>query len=176
MTKTASPAVQCAIDIGMRSVPTHRKGKVVLWAAMALTLSGPLRTYAADQDFAAAPSAPAAAQRHHAGKQIHNASLDDRVQLLARELDLDGPQQVAVRRILEGQREQVIKVWADSTVPAAYRVSATQAIGNGTADQIRGLLTEAQRKKYSSAARPKDRPANATGPTVEDWIKATNSN
>jgi hypothetical protein len=74
--------------------------------------------------------------------------LDRRVALLARELDLDATQQLKVKAVLEGQREQIVRVWQDESVPGALRVARTQAISERTADGIRALLTDAQRQKY----------------------------
>src|SRR3954469_6792221 len=67
----------------------------------------------------------------------HPSSLDRRVSLLTAELDLDAHQQSEVRRILEGQRDAVLKVWNDNSTPAANRVNATKTISERTADQIR---------------------------------------
>jgi hypothetical protein len=49
------------------------------------------------------------------------------------------------------------------------RVQATQVIGDRTADQIRGLLTEAQRRNYLL---PRQRDSSATTARVEadTWI------
>jgi hypothetical protein len=75
-------------------------------------------------------------------------ALDRRIALLARELDLDQAQQLKVRALLEGQREQIVRVWQDESVPGALRVARTQAITERTEDGIRALLTDAQRQKY----------------------------
>lgn len=101
-----------------------------------------------------------------------NISLDVRVMALAQTLDLDAMQQSALRQVLEGQREQVMKVWSDSSVPATYRISATQAISSKTADQIRALLNEEQRKKYN-APRQIHEMAGTSKRSVEDWMEAT---
>ena len=74
--------------------------------------------------------------------------LDRRIALLARELDLDAAQKLKVRSLLEGQREQIVRVWQDESIPGALRVARTQAISERTEDGIRALLTDAQREKY----------------------------
>lgn len=74
--------------------------------------------------------------------------LDRRIALLARELDLDAAQQLKVRALLEGQREQIVQAWQDESVPGALRVARTRAISEQTEDGIRALLTDAQRQKY----------------------------
>jgi Spy/CpxP family protein refolding chaperone len=74
--------------------------------------------------------------------------LDERVALLTKELDLDPGQQTQVRRILQAQRDQVQQAWNDPARSSADRIGVTQAISEQTADQIRALLREEQRKKY----------------------------
>lgn len=90
--------------------------------------------------------------------------LDRRIALLARELDLDAAQQLKVRALLEGQREQIVRVWQDESLPGALRVARTRAISERTEDGIRALLTDAQRQKY---LKPRTDPA-AMGGTPDD--------
>ena len=136
-------------------------GSIVLSTAIAQTPQA--------QEKAAAPGAEAA--RHHAP---HHAAagqgIEDRVKLLTKELDLDVKQQAQLRKLLEAQREQVMKVWADTTLAAANRVAATRAISDGTADQIRAMLNEEQKKKYNLAKPPRDAAGGAARPDVEDWM------
>jgi hypothetical protein len=107
------------------------------------------------------------AKRHHNG-----TGLDDRVNTLTKALDLDATQQSGLRKVLESQREQVARVWNDESVPAAYRVVATQAISDKTADQIRALLNDEQKKKYNPP-KPHNAAPGSTGPSVEDWMNKT---
>jgi hypothetical protein len=116
-------------------------------------------------------TAPGRDGRRHALKQ----PLEDRVRLLARELHLDGTQQASVMRILEGQRMEVARVWNDTSLPAARRVSATQAIGERTADQIRALLNDEQKKKFSAPRQPRAPAEEAPAASVEDWMPAARS-
>lgn len=97
--------------------------------------------------------------------------IDRRVMLLTRELGLSATQQAQVKRVLEGQREQVARVWNDTSIPAARRVSATQAVSDRTADRIRALLTEEQRKKYIKP-RQRDAAVGAAGADAESWMTA----
>lgn len=99
-------------------------------------------------------------------------ALEDRVQLMAKELDLDAAQQLQLKGILLNQRAEVLDVWNNSSVPAALRVSATQAISEKTADRIRAMLTDAQRAKYIKS-RPHDTPAGAPGNDLQKWMTAT---
>ena len=109
----------------------------------------------------------------HPGQRHHTVSgIDERVRALAVGLDLDPAQQAELKRVLQEQREQTLKVWSDpATVPAAYRIAALKAISEHTADRIRALLNDEQRKKYNPPARP---PVPETErPDVAAWVDAT---
>jgi len=71
------------------------------------------------------------------------------------------------------QRDQVQRIWNDTTLTAAMRIHATGAIGDATADRIRAMLTEEQRKRYNPPRPPRDSVAHAAAPDVESWMKAT---
>jgi len=77
--------------------------------------------------------------------------------------------------VLEGQREQVRKVWSDASVPAAYRVSAIHAISDKTADQIRALLSEEQKKHYNPPKPPREAATGSSRPSVEAWMNQAKS-
>jgi len=99
------------------------------------------------------------------------SALDRRVMLLTRELGLTANQQGQVRKALESQREQVARVWSDTSVAPARRVGATQAIADRTAERIRALLTEEQRKKYLQP-RKREAAVGASGARAEAWMTA----
>jgi hypothetical protein len=96
--------------------------------------------------------------------------LDGRVALLARELDLDPGQQVALRKMLEEQGVQVAQAWNDTSVPGATRVGRTQAISDRTAERIRAMLNDEQRRKYIQP-RQRETSVGAPGGRVETWMK-----
>jgi len=121
---------------------------------------------AVDDSEAAAPVPQESARRRKRA-----SPLDRRVMLLAKELGLDATQQAQVKKVLEGQREQVARLWNDRSIPAARRVSATQAIGDRTADRIRALLNDEQRKKYIQP-RQREVAVGTAGGDVESWMNA----
>ena len=90
--------------------------------------------------------------------------------MLSKALHLDARQQSELRKVLAGQREQLSKVWSDTSVPAAWRVSATQAISDKTADQIRALLNEEQKKRYNPPKPPHEAMRASARPSVEAWM------
>jgi len=53
------------------------------------------------------------------------------------------------------------------------RISATRAIEDNTADQIRALLSDEQKKKYNPSRPPHKMGPGVDEPSVEDWMKAT---
>ena len=117
-----------------------------------------------------APAAAARAQRLQA-----HATLEGRVAVYTKALNLDPAQQSQLRTLLLLQREQVQRLWSDASMDPANRVYATRAISDATADRIRAMLSEEQRSKYNPPRPPRD-PAPAAGSrSVEDWMQAANS-
>jgi hypothetical protein len=122
-----------------------------------------------------AAAEPAAGAQPVPAPTHHESALAQRVTLLSAELGLSTQQQAQVRRILEEQRESVMTVWNDSSLPAANRVSATRVIGDRTADRIRAILTEEQKAKYRQARKPRGTEENSPSPSVEEWMKAASA-
>jgi hypothetical protein len=146
--------------------PPGAIGRALLTLALALPAACLIPGHAS----AEGQSTTADALLHQAPRHHNRSSLDDRVRVLSQALDLDATQQSELKKVLEGQRAQVKKIWSDSSVPAAYRVSATQAISDKTSDQIKALLNDEQKKKYNPPRQPHDAPAGADRPNVEAWM------
>ena len=108
-----------------------------------------------------------------ASQHTVRSGIDGRLQLLAKELDLDSRQQDEVRRILLQQRSDVNQVWNDPSLPSATRIAATRAIGDKTAERIRAVLDDAQREKYSKP-RPPGVAAGGTSADLATWIDKAN--
>jgi hypothetical protein len=120
-----------------------------------------------------AASAEQAAQP--AGRRRQTLSpLDRRVALLGQELKLDDGQRAKVKLLLQSQSAQVNHVWDDASIPSALRVKSTQTIGERTADQIRALLNDEQRKKYIQP-RQHDAKVGAAAVDVESWMNKGNA-
>lgn len=123
----------------------------------------------------AAQDAASAVTPESIRKPVHRGLtevLDKRVQLLAAELNLDADQQAAVRRLLMQQREQTLKVWNDEAVPAALRIKATQGVAERTADQIRALLDDVQRTRYSLPHK-QDAEQHFASEDLESWMRGS---
>ena len=123
----------------------------------------------------AAAGAQASASEGASARRRRNArtgNLDDRVKLLAAELNLDAAQQTGVRRALIDEREQTLRVWSDTAVPAPIRIKATQGVADRTAARIRALLNEQQREKYIKPRPGELAPARTSG-ELQTWIDGT---
>jgi Spy/CpxP family protein refolding chaperone len=161
------------IDRRANARPAPSRGKDRAWhgtlllpAVVVLATGTVLGAHAAVEGGDTAASAPPRPAPHQRGK---GASLDDRVRMLAKALDLDARQQTEVKAVLQAQRDETLKVWADESLPAALRVKATEVIGERTADRIRALLNDEQKKKYSAPRLVPEHPAER--PHVERWMK-----
>ena len=97
-------------------------------------------------------------------------TLEHRVAMLTKALELDARQQAELQGIFADQREAVRKIWNDRSLLPAERVPATRAVEDRTADQIRAILNDEQKKKYNQ---PKPPPApDARPPDVSAWMDA----
>ena len=142
------------------------KFRLVLMAATLL----PLRATADVTETAiASPNGPAPAlirPHHHRGP----ATLENRVQTLSTALGLNELQRQKLRTILEQQRAQVATIWENSATPAASRVAATKSVENHTADAIRAMLTEDQRKRFNPPNPGQASQPDPAARTSEQWI------
>ena len=120
-----------------------------------------------------APTTAAAPSQPNDHSHTRRNGIDDRVQLMAREFDLDAHQQAELRLILWRQKAEVDQVWKDESQPASLRVAATRAIGHSTADRIRGILDGKQRERYSKPWPALQQP---TADNLESLINATGRN
>jgi hypothetical protein len=103
-----------------------------------------------------------------AGRVHTGGSLQHRVDVLSKALQLDGRQRTLLLTILESQRQAVSKIWSDPALLPAERTPATHAVQERTADQIRAILSEEQRQRYNP---PKPQGAGPPAPDVEDWMR-----
>jgi len=111
-------------------------------------------------------SAPAVAQRGHI------PTIDDRVRVLARSLDLDETQRAAVKKILEQRRQETLRIRQDSSISGGARIDRFRALQDNTVERIRAVLNEEQKKKYDPLAVRRTQPAPQQR-SVEDWLKVT---
>jgi hypothetical protein len=114
------------------------------------------------------PDARLASQRAH---RRTAQSLEYRVRVLTRSLDLDAGQQGRLRRMLEDQRDQLARVRTDPALAPADRQGAVKAILDRTGDRIRAMLNDEQRLKYQAKV---PRGVTSAGQAdVEYWMAKT---
>ena len=152
-----------------RATCSGRSGTLARQLVLALVCS--FLMAAAAQSAESTGNAPA----RQAPRHDSETRTDDRVRILSQALDLDAKQQSELRKVLDSQRQQIRRVWSDTSVPAAYRVIATRAISDKTADQIRALLNDEQKKKYNPPRQAHEGAPAPPSTTVEDWMKAADS-
>ena len=112
-------------------------------------------------------SAPAVAQRGH------RPTIDDRVKVLTRSLDLNEAQQAAVKKILEQRQQDTLRIRQDASISGGTRIERFRALQDQTVLRIRAVLNDKQKEKYDPLAVRRVTPA-PDQKSVEDWLKVTN--
>jgi hypothetical protein len=143
---------------------------LLLWVAPAVAQvaesADPVR--AADAGGAADPAA-AAKPTHHGHRR---PSLDDRIKVLSKSLDLSEAQQADLKKILEQRQQETLRLRTDPSLSGEARIARFRALQDTTVERIRGLLNEEQRKHYNPLAPRELQPAPEQR-SVEDWLKLT---
>jgi hypothetical protein len=107
--------------------------------------------------------APRPAAHARAGR-----SLEHRVDVLSKALQLDARQRAELLTILDNQRAAVAEIWHNPGLLPAERTPATRAVEERTADQIRAILSDEQKKLYNP---PKPQETESPAPNVADWMQ-----
>jgi hypothetical protein len=139
----------------------------VLWLALAVqgALPAPAGAFSSAQ---AEEKAPAATKKPSRARG-DGPALDARVAQLTKALGLDDAQQAELRKALEDQRTQVERIWSDGSVPSRIRIAETRDVSKHTADRVRAMLNDEQRKKFDPP--PQDGAGGTTGKVdVEEWM------
>ena len=111
-------------------------------------------------------------QKRHTEYRYKRPSIDDRVKVLAKNLDLNEAQQSAVKKILEQRQQETLRLRLDSSLTGSDRIDRFRALQAGTVQRIRAVLNDEQRKKYDPLAVQRI-PSDPNQRSVEDWLKAT---
>ena len=112
---------------------------------------------------AGASPAPRPAAHARAGR-----SLEHRVDVLSKALQLDARQRAELLTILDNQRAAVAEIWHNPGLLPAERTPATRAVEERTADQIRAILSDEQKKLFNP---PKPHGTESPAPNVADWMQ-----
>jgi hypothetical protein len=108
---------------------------------------------------------------HHNRNRPVEGRLDGHVKVLAKALDLDETQQAAVKGILQGRHQKILRITKSTTLSGADRIASLRALDQATATQIRALLNEEQKKKYDPFGHSVERSSEPVN--VEEWLKLT---
>jgi hypothetical protein len=109
----------------------------------------------------------------HAHSQRHRRlTLDDRIKLLARSLDLSDSQTTAIKTILEERQREAVHLRLDPSINGNTRIGRFRKLQDDTVERIRAVLNDEQKKRYDPLATRKLQPAPDQR-TVEDWLKVT---
>ena len=122
--------------------------------------------------FAESQAPEGVALQHKTRRQYSRPSLDERVSRFAKNLNLSEAQQSAVKKILEQQQQEILRIRLDPSLTGSAGIDRFRALQEATVERIRGVLNEEQRKKYDPLA-PRKIPPAPQQPSVEDWLKAT---
>jgi len=110
--------------------------------------------------------APQTAIRNH-----KRPSPDERGKALAKYLELSETQQTALQKILEQRQQEVLRMRFSPLPAGSAQIDRFRAIQDKTANRIRAVLNQQQRKKYDLLAiRRSTSPGSNT--SVQDWLKA----
>jgi len=119
------------------------------------------------------PATPAPiTPRHRTSARNQRPTLDDRIAILSKNLELTEAQRSAVKKILVQRQEQTLRI-RNSAEPGNVRVGQFRALQDQTVNQIRAILTDEQKKKYDPLVLRKMPPPDTPQRSLEDWIKAT---
>jgi Spy/CpxP family protein refolding chaperone len=97
-----------------------------------------------------------------------------RLQVMVKGLKLDAAQQAEVRRALQAQREAIRRLASAPADPEVPRVAAIRAISARTAERIRAVLNDEQKKLYGQPL-PRDPSQGRDSADVEEWLNALRS-
>ena len=109
---------------------------------------------------------------HRVGPRYKHHSLDERVEHLARYLDLNEGQRSALKNILLENQQEILKMRRAPSQAEGLQMDRLRAVEDKTAGRIRAMLTGEQRKKYDPLGVRSSNSA-AQNVSVEDWLKQT---
>jgi hypothetical protein len=108
--------------------------------------------------------------RRRASRPQGRSGPEDRLRRLVKGLKLDAAQEESVRRALEAEQEALLRLASAPADPDVPRVAAIHAITTHTAERIRAVLNDEQKKLFGQPL-PRDIPAQGK-PDVRPWLDA----
>ena len=124
----------------------------------------------------ASSTKPVQENDHAVAKRVQptrrHATLDDRVKAFGAALNLTEAQQAAVKMIREQREMEILRLRSDSSISGSDRIAGLRALHDQTAERIRAVLNDEQKKNYDPLAARKVPPA-PDQKSIEDWLKLT---
>lgn len=117
------------------------------------------------------PSSAATTQASPEPHRHARNSIDDRVTVFAKSLDLSVTQQAQLRTILEERQQQIVQLRANTSLLGEARIDRFRALQDQTVERIRAILTDDQKKKYDPLTVRKVQQQQNTD--VDKWLAAT---
>lgn len=114
----------------------------------------------------------AAQPAHRSSPRYKRQSLDERVEHLARYLDLNEDQRSALKKILLENQQEIFKMRHAPSSAEGLQMDRFRAIEDKTVEKIRATLTDEQRKKYQPLGVRNPAPASQNV-SVDDWLQVT---
>ena len=155
----------------MLALPNYRKTPVTTrwirsggaFLSLVLVILAPSGPVAAQVSGTSSPSSPT-----HRTRQ--RPSIDDRVKILAKNLELNEAQQSAVKHILEQRQQESLRLRLDPSIAPSSRIARFRVLQDRTVERIRAVLDDEQRKKYDPLI-VRGIPASPDQRSVEDWLE-----
>jgi periplasmic protein CpxP/Spy len=153
----------------------------LMWPAIVLicmcTLAPLSRAQKADTAAAAtttqapahADSSPATTPPRRPGR-YPRPTLDDRVQQLAKSLNLNEKQQAGLKAVLQQQQAQARQIQFDPSLSGEERIGRFRALQENTVLRIRALLNDEQKKKYDPLNHRTENAAPSQS-YVDQWMR-----
>lgn len=101
------------------------------------------------------------------------ANPGDHVKGMAKYLELDQKQRMALQKILEQRQQEVLQMRFAPLPAGSIQIDRFRAIQDRTVERIRAVLNEEQRKKYDLLTVRRLTPPQTVN--VEDWLKAAST-
>ena len=144
---------------------TSNRTKYYLRAVLLVTLAIPRPATLAQSSETKTPPARTTQHRSRA------LTIDDRVKMLTKTLELNAQQQAAVKNILVQRQQQTLQIRQDPSISGGERIDRFRNLQVVTVERIRAVLNDEQKQKYDPLAAQKAK--STPERSVEDWLKLT---
>jgi len=147
---------------------TVKSAKIIFVAVLVSTIALGIRGYSQEGPPPGGPGGP--------GGHRQPPSAEEQTARLATALTLTEEQQGKVKAILEAQHQQMGKLLEDSSVAPEDRFAKMRELREKAHSQIKGLLTDEQKKKFDEMEQHRGERMRHGGPPPDDKSKDQSPN